>query len=47
MYITLYTRTAAEIKKAERIQSKLHNRYNTVTVTPHGIDQVMIIAINN
>ena len=44
MHVTLYVRTPGEILKAEKMQAKLYARFNTVTVTPYGLDMVQIVA---
>lgn len=42
--MTLFTRTTAEMKKAERIQAKLYARFSSVQVAPHGLDMIKITA---
>lgn len=41
---TLPVRTEKEIKEAEKTQKKAYKQYNSVTVTPYGLDHIQIIC---
>ena len=42
--IRLEVRTIEQLKKSERIQTKLYNLYNSVQVVPEGQNSIVIYA---
>jgi len=42
--IRLEIRTIEQLKKAERIQAKMYNLYNSVQVVPEGGNSIVIYA---
>ena len=43
---TMPCETLEQHKKAERLQARLYNKYNSVQVYPNGLYEVRVVATN-